>query len=710
MPTEKDGQRTASALRQSNISARVCVNVQQVISAVEEGIGAVLSTEELVVSDYEGCLQSVLNKQPAWSSVPFVVIARSEQARSSVRESLNAFLIERPVRIRTLLSAVNAALRSRKQQYQVREHLAARAATQARHAYLVKLSDLLRPLADPREVQAAACRCLGEHLGANRVAYFENDGSTYLIQGDYHLNVPSLTGRYPMADFGDFLVENFRNNRAIVEEDATTVNGRTESQRAAFAAINVKGHIDVPLVKAGKWVGGITVHSSQSRRWTEDEVVLVQETAERTWSAMEQVKAERELRLSEDRFRKLFETMDEGYCVIEPIWDSHGKAVDYRYLLANRAIEEHTGLKDIEGKTALEVMPGHESMWIEAYGRTAKTGEAFRRVDVVKDLKRWFDVSAFRVGENQVGVLFSDVTSQRLAEEKLRTSEARLADVFRHAPSFMAVLSGKDMIIERVNEHYLELIGNREVVGLPVREALPEVEGQGFFELLDLVFRTGEPRQGTDQRVSLVRDGKLEVRVVDFVYQPMRDEMGNITGILCQGIDISERVRAEGALRQQDERLQLAVGIAHMGTFELDLESDAFTVNEPGREIYGWSESKTTFAKVQEAFHVDDRERVVSLFTDACAPNGPGIFEIEYRIVRSDRAMRWIKLRGKVFFEGIDSASRAVLCVGAFLDITQQKSPKMNCAKRIARRMTSSRCWPMNCATRWLLSAAVYKF
>ena len=673
MPTSRDGERTGRVLAGAGLEYALCTDLAHLCREIGRGAGAALLAEEAIEGDRDGRLRQVVKAQPPWSDFPLVVLAREKAADAPIREAMNATLVERPVKIRSLLSVVRAALRSRRRQYEVRDHLAVRRRAEEAQAYQVKLADALRPLSDPEEVQAAASRALGEYLRAHRVAYFEVSGPDYVVDREYADGVEPLVGRYPVASFGTALLGALLAGRTVVESDATTLPGRGPGERAAFAAIRVRGHVDVPLVKAGALVAGMTVHCRDAREWTAEEVALIEQTAERTWAAVERARAERALRAGEERFRSLFESMDEGYCVIEPVLDDSGRAVDYRYLLANPALEQHTGLRDVAGKTAREVMPAHESRWIEAYARVAATGEPFRRTDRVEDLGRWYEVSAFPVGGGQVGVLFADVTARREAEEGLRASEARLAEIFRHAPSFMAVLSGPDHVFERVNDRYLELIDGRDVVGRPIREALPEVEGQGYFEMLERVYRTGEPYVGTGRRVALRRGDRLEERVLDFVYQPIRGAAGAVTGVLVQGIDTTERKRAEAALRERDERLQLAVAIARMGTFEVDLATDAVVVNEPGRDIYGWADTRTTFSRVLAHFHPDDADEVARQVEAALDPAGPGVFEVERRIIRTDGAVRWLRLRGRALFDGEGASRRAVLCIGAYLDVTDQK-------------------------------------
>jgi PAS domain-containing protein len=100
-----------------------------------------------------------------------------------------------------------------------------------------------------------------------------------------------------------------------------------------------------------------------------------------------------------------------------------------------------------------------------------------------------------------------------------RLTAEHLIQLFEQAPSFMAVLFGPDHVFEMANRAYLQLIGHRDPLGKPVRDALPEVNGQGFFELLDNVYATGKPFVGRGLRIELQREpnGPVEVRYVNFV-------------------------------------------------------------------------------------------------------------------------------------------------------------------------------------------------
>lgn len=138
---------------------------------------------------------------------------------------------------------------------------------------------------------------------------------------------------------------------------------------------------------------------------------------------------EEQLRSSEERYRYLFEAMDEGFCVIEMLFDAHGQPVDYRFLELNPAFERFTGLYQAAGRTALELVPNLEAHWIETYGKIALTGEPVRFEQGSAAMGRWFDVYAFRVGEptsHRVAILFKDISENKAAAEQLQHLNATL--------------------------------------------------------------------------------------------------------------------------------------------------------------------------------------------------------------------------------------------------------------------------------------------
>ncbi len=154
-----------------------------------------------------------------------------------------------------------------------------------------------------------------------------------------------------------------------------------------------------------------------------------------------------------------------------------------------------------------------------------------------------------------------EITEQVLANRALTSQREQLALLFEQAPTFMALLSGPEHRIELANPRYLELVGRRPVLGLPVAEALPDAAAQGYVDLLDEVFRTGKPFTaiGSKYIVEPLPGAPVDERYVDFVYQPVTDCEGQVIGIFVQGVDVTERRIAEDALQQVNETLERRV-------------------------------------------------------------------------------------------------------------------------------------------------------
>jgi PAS domain S-box-containing protein len=147
--------------------------------------------------------------------------------------------------------------------------------------------------------------------------------------------------------------------------------------------------------------------------------------------------------------------------------------------------------------------------------------------------------------------LFAELIAAQLELDvtlmELRTEREHLRNLFRQTPSIMIVMHGPDHVLDMVNDACRRLVGEERMrVGRPIREALPEVENQGFIALLDQVYRTGHPHIGRTQRVMLARDadGSLDERFLDFIFQPIVDGSGRVNGIFCESIDVTDHKRA----------------------------------------------------------------------------------------------------------------------------------------------------------------------
>ncbi|MBC7603536.1 MAG: PAS domain-containing protein [Ramlibacter sp.] len=310
--------------------------------------------------------------------------------------------------------------------------------------------------------------------------------------------------------------------------------------------------------------------------------------------------AEQALREREEHYRTLFDAMDEAYCVIDMLFDDAGKPTDFRFLEVNKAFIQMTGWAHAVGTRMRELAPNHEAHWFETYGKVALNGEPIRFVQQAEILDaRWFDVYAFRLGgadSRRVAVRFADITGRKLSTEALTVAATQLNEIIELAPAFMAVFRGPTFIIEMANDGYRQLVGERELIGLPVRHAFPEIEGQGFFELVERVYVSGEPWVGHNVPVLLQRQpgSKPQTRWIDLVYQPLRGADGLINGVFAHGVDITERKLAEEALReaalQADQRSRLFdTTLSAMTEYGYTLDADCrlLYVNKALLDLWG---------------------------------------------------------------------------------------------------------------------------
>jgi PAS domain S-box-containing protein len=151
-----------------------------------------------------------------------------------------------------------------------------------------------------------------------------------------------------------------------------------------------------------------------------------------------------------------------------------------------------------------------------------------------------------------------ETTARVLAERRAACEIERQRRLFQRAPGFICAMRGPDHVVEFVNDAYRRLVGDRSLVGKPVRECFPDLEGQHFFELLDRVFASGERfvAQAYPAQLRRASDAPQEDVLLDFIYEPVTDESGRVVGIFCEGFDVTEAHRAQAALREQQELLE----------------------------------------------------------------------------------------------------------------------------------------------------------
>lgn len=269
----------------------------------------------------------------------------------------------------------------------------------------------------------------------------------------------------------------------------------------------------------------------------------------------------------------------------------------------------------------------------------------------------------------------NETTRMVLAERARQAEIERLREYFQQAPGAVALLDGPEHRFVLANPAYLELVGREAVVGRLVAEALPEVVEQGYVEILDGVYRSGEPYRALGREVMLQRraDAAPERRVLDFAFQPIKDPLGASTGIFISAADITERATAEEALRRSEERLQLALNASTgIGTWDWTAESGRVTGDERFAALFGIDPERVAhggaFDAVLNFIHPDDRVRIALEVRQSIADHAP--LKLEFRVVRADGDVRWLLTQGRCTF---DAEGRPVRFPGVSFDITDRK-------------------------------------
>ncbi|WP_221090864.1 PAS domain-containing protein [Deinococcus aquaedulcis] len=293
---------------------------------------------------------------------------------------------------------------------------------QTRQAFVLQLSDKLRPLADPVQIQREACRLLGEALGVERVFYasVHNDGDTSEVHAEYaNGGLPSVVGWSSLQALAPGLVPDWQAGRTTRTNDIHTgdVNRGSLFTSAPRAALNV------PLVKDGRLVALLGLHQRAARTWTDEDVALAEETAERTWQAAERARTQAALVESESRLRALIEHLPGGAVFVV----DH----DLRYQLAQGEALAAAGFtpEDLVGRTVAQVMPPEQVPEYEGLYRRALAGEGFEYEHNAHG--RSFitrGVPLRRAGGEVTSVLAMsyDITDRKRAEQEVQALNATL--------------------------------------------------------------------------------------------------------------------------------------------------------------------------------------------------------------------------------------------------------------------------------------------
>ena len=331
--------------------------------------------------------------------------------------------------------------------------------------FLAELAEELTRLSSPDDILRAAGEKVKRYFGVSRLAFVTVNEAANQVTAVYESYEPDLVGGLGTQRLSDYVSEDdlleFKQGRPVAVGDVS-MDPRTASRADAYRAFRIQAQLMAPHVSNGSLDFIVAMQHATPYRWRGDEIELAREIAARVHSRVERAWADVALRQSEDQYRALLESIDQGFSLVDVLFDEDGDAVDYRFLEVNAAFERHTGLHDAAGKRMTELAPDHEAHWFETYGRVATTGESVRFTNEARSLGgRWFDVNAFRVGgpeSRKVAILFTDVTEARRAEIAVRKSEERLRRAIE-IDSVGVVYFRTDGTITFANEAFLRMSG-----------------------------------------------------------------------------------------------------------------------------------------------------------------------------------------------------------------------------------------------------------
>lgn len=238
--------------------------------------------------------------------------------------------------------------------------------------------------------------------------------------------------------------------------------------------------------------------------------------------------------------------------------------------------------------------------------------------------------------------------------ERLETLHAQaelqltqLQQLFTNAPAGLALLHGPEHRFTFVNSECLRMSRRAKIedlIGKPAREVMPELESQGYLDLLDQVYRTGVEYVGTENPVLIgTPDGQTQQIYVNFAIQPVRNASGQIEGLLYHGVEVTPQVTARQAVEASEQRLRLSQAAAGIGSWEWDPVHLAVLSDEL-HSIFGTHQDDTLFTQWRSRVHPEDQERVFRLMDEGYRS---GEIDFEYRFLHPEKGLRWFRSKGR---------------------------------------------------------------
>ncbi|WP_339702344.1 chemotaxis protein CheB [Algoriphagus aquimarinus] len=273
-----------------------------------------------------------------------------------------------------------------------------------------------------------------------------------------------------------------------------------------------------------------------------------------------------------------------------------------------------------------------------------------------------------------------NITEKVTAHKLIEASERRFSNILSQSIMAIGILKGTDMVISFANEPLLATWGKGDdIIGKPLLEVMPEIEDQGFKELLLQVYTTGVPYYGHETEVTLIQNEKEVIKYYNFVYQAYTEVDNSITGITILATEVTEQVLAKKQIEERDKEqiklsqyLKLATDSGNVGVWSLDIASSKLEWSNIHKKLWGYDDllKELTYEDWHKIIVQEDKELAFRKMEESKLK--PNIYEVDYRINRAnDGAVAWIKSIGQYQY---DEFGKAHTLSGISIDITEQKN------------------------------------
>lgn len=256
------------------------------------------------------------------------------------------------------------------------------------------------------------------------------------------------------------------------------------------------------------------------------------------------------------------------------------------------------------------------------------------------------------------------------ANHTLSENEKRFKTLVEKSPVAMASLRGEHFEVDIVNDMVLQIWNkDRSVIGKPLAEAMPELKGQVFIDILSKVYRTGQPYYGKEIKALIHNGEDMKEHYLNFAYQPIVDENNNSTSILIVASDVTEQVHARESVMEFKNRLEIAMDASRLGSTEVHLATGAMESTPQFKYNYGYAaDEEFNYSDLYNAILPEYREQIKSLVSEAIRTNG--IYKAEYPVKWKDGSIHWIQAHGRPRYDKGGVADRMV---GMTTEITDKK-------------------------------------